>query len=97
MPTAEHMHAAVHAYVRALNAADLDAIVALYADDAVVAAADRNTITERMNARMCSPPYGHEDENTNELPHPGINPISPGNQDQRARARMGIASGEAGG
>lgn len=36
MPTAEHMHAAVHAYVRALNAADLDAIVALYADDAVV-------------------------------------------------------------
>lgn len=36
MPTPEHMHAAVHSYVRALNAADLDAIVALYADDAVV-------------------------------------------------------------
>lgn len=32
----EQMHAAVHAYVRALNAADLDAIVALFADDAVV-------------------------------------------------------------
>ena len=36
MPTPEAMQAAVHAYVRALNAADLDAIVALYADDAVV-------------------------------------------------------------
>jgi steroid delta-isomerase len=30
------MQAAVHAYVRALNTADLDAIVALYADDAVL-------------------------------------------------------------
>ncbi|WP_199534812.1 nuclear transport factor 2 family protein [Rhodoferax lacus] len=30
------MHAVVHSYVRALNAADLDAIVALFADDAVV-------------------------------------------------------------
>ena len=36
MPTSEHMQAAVEAYVRALNAADLDAIVALYADDALV-------------------------------------------------------------
>lgn len=36
MPTPEAMQAAVRAYVRALNAADLDAIVALYADDAVV-------------------------------------------------------------
>lgn len=36
MPTPEQMEAAVHAYVRALNDADLDAIVALYADDAVV-------------------------------------------------------------
>ncbi|MEO6320134.1 MAG: nuclear transport factor 2 family protein [Polaromonas sp.] len=35
-PTPEHMQAAVAAYVRALNAADLDAIVALYADDALV-------------------------------------------------------------
>lgn len=35
-PTPEHMQAAVEAYVRALNAADLDAITALYADDAVV-------------------------------------------------------------
>ncbi|HWT97924.1 MAG TPA: steroid Delta-isomerase [Terriglobales bacterium] len=30
------MEAAVHAYVRALNASDLDAIVALYAEDATV-------------------------------------------------------------
>jgi len=30
------MQAAVRAYIRALNAADLDAIVSLYADDAVV-------------------------------------------------------------
>jgi steroid delta-isomerase len=30
------MQAAVHEYVRALAAADLDAVVALYADDAVV-------------------------------------------------------------
>lgn len=30
------MHAAVHEYVRALNASDLEAVVALYADDAVV-------------------------------------------------------------
>ena len=36
VPTPEHMQAAVEAYVRALNAADLDAIVALYADDALV-------------------------------------------------------------
>ncbi len=36
MPTPEFMQAAVHAYVRALNVADLDAIVALYADDAVL-------------------------------------------------------------
>ncbi|MEP6964671.1 MAG: nuclear transport factor 2 family protein [Polaromonas sp.] len=36
MPTPEHMQAAVEAYVRALNAADLDTIVALYADDALV-------------------------------------------------------------
>lgn len=36
MPTPEHMQASVEAYVRALNASDLDAIVALYADDAVV-------------------------------------------------------------
>ncbi|WP_029527775.1 nuclear transport factor 2 family protein [Polaromonas glacialis] len=36
MPTPEHMQATVEAYVRALNASDLDAIVALYADDAVV-------------------------------------------------------------
>lgn len=36
MPAPEHMQAAVEAYVRALNASDLDAIVALYADDAVV-------------------------------------------------------------
>lgn len=36
MPTPELMQAAVHAYVHALNAADVDAIVALYADDAVV-------------------------------------------------------------
>ena len=36
MPTPEHMQATVAAYVRALNAADLDAIVALYADDALV-------------------------------------------------------------
>ncbi|WP_449595690.1 steroid Delta-isomerase [Polaromonas sp.] len=36
MPTPEHMQAAVEAYVRALNAADLDAITALYADDARV-------------------------------------------------------------
>jgi steroid delta-isomerase len=32
----EQMHAVVHAYVRALNASDLDAIIALYADDAEV-------------------------------------------------------------
>lgn len=36
MRSPEHMQAAVHAYIAALNAADLDAIVALYADDAVV-------------------------------------------------------------
>jgi steroid delta-isomerase len=33
---AARMQAAVHAYVRALNAGDLDAIMALYADGAVV-------------------------------------------------------------
>lgn len=36
MHSPEHMQAAVHAYIAALNTADLDAIVALYADDAVV-------------------------------------------------------------
>lgn len=36
MPTPEMMQAAVQAYVRALNAGDLEAIVALYADDALV-------------------------------------------------------------
>lgn len=36
MPDATAMTAAVHAYVAALNAGDLDAIVALYADDASV-------------------------------------------------------------
>lgn len=36
MPTPEMMQAAVHEYLRALNAADLEAVVALYADDAVV-------------------------------------------------------------
>ena len=36
MPTPEVMQSAVQAYVRALNAADLEAIVALYADDALV-------------------------------------------------------------
>ena len=36
IPTPEQMLAAVEAYVRALNAADLDTIVALYADDALV-------------------------------------------------------------
>ncbi|MEC5214583.1 steroid delta-isomerase [Polaromonas sp. CG_9.5] len=36
MPTPEHMQAVVETYVRALNAADLDAIVALYAEDALV-------------------------------------------------------------
>lgn len=34
--TADPLEAVVHAYVRALNAQDLDAIVALYADDATV-------------------------------------------------------------
>lgn len=36
MPTPAHMQAAVEAYIRALNAGDLDGIVALYAEDAVV-------------------------------------------------------------
>lgn len=36
MPTPEHMQGTIETYVRALNASDLDAIVALYADDAVV-------------------------------------------------------------
>jgi steroid delta-isomerase len=36
MPTVELMQAAVHRYLRALNESDLEAIVALYADDAVV-------------------------------------------------------------
>ena len=35
-PTAEAMQAAVHAYVRALNEGNLDAIVALYAEGAQV-------------------------------------------------------------
>lgn len=35
-PSPEAMRAAVQAYLDALNAGDLDAIVALYADDAVV-------------------------------------------------------------
>ncbi len=35
-PTPEHMQTVVEAYVRALNAGDLDAIVSLYADDAQV-------------------------------------------------------------
>lgn len=36
MNTAEHMSAVVQRYVDALNASDLDGIVALYADDATV-------------------------------------------------------------
>jgi len=36
MTSTETMHAVVHRYIAALNAADLDAIVALYADDATV-------------------------------------------------------------
>ena len=36
MPTPEHMQAAVRAYIAALNAGDIDAIVALYAEDATV-------------------------------------------------------------
>ena len=36
MNTAEHMTAVVHRYVAALNASDLEGIVALYADDATV-------------------------------------------------------------
>lgn len=36
MNTVEHMTAVVHRYVDALNASDLDGIVALYADDATV-------------------------------------------------------------
>ena len=36
MPTPEQMQASVEAYVRALNAADLDTIVSLYAEDAQV-------------------------------------------------------------
>ena len=36
MPDPAAMTAAVHAYVAALNAGDLDGIVALYADDASV-------------------------------------------------------------
>ena len=36
LPTPEHMQAAVQAYIGALNAADLDAIAALYADNALV-------------------------------------------------------------
>lgn len=35
LPTPEHMQAVVAAYLRALHAGDLEAIVALYADDAV--------------------------------------------------------------
>ena len=36
MPTPEQMQAAVETYVRALNAADLDTIISLYAEDALV-------------------------------------------------------------
>ena len=36
MPTPEHMQAAVRAYIAALNAGDIDATVALYAEDATV-------------------------------------------------------------
>ena len=36
MPTPEQMQAAVRAYIAALNAGDIDAIVALYAEDATV-------------------------------------------------------------
>ncbi len=36
MPTPEQMQAAVRAYIAALNANDIDAIVALYAEDATV-------------------------------------------------------------
>lgn len=36
MLTPDVMHTAVHRYIRALNESDLDGIVALYADDAVV-------------------------------------------------------------
>lgn len=36
MPTPSDMEAVVHRYIQALNAADLDAVVGLYADDAVV-------------------------------------------------------------
>ncbi|MEB5967246.1 MULTISPECIES: steroid Delta-isomerase [Comamonas] len=36
MNTVEHMTAVVHRYVAALNAGDLDGIVALFADDATV-------------------------------------------------------------
>lgn len=36
MPTPEQIQAAVETYVRALNAADLDTIVSLYAEDALV-------------------------------------------------------------
>ena len=36
MPTPEQMQAVVRAYIAALNASDIDAIVALYAEDATV-------------------------------------------------------------
>ncbi len=36
IPTPEHMQAAVRAYIAALNAGDINAIVALYAEDATV-------------------------------------------------------------
>lgn len=36
MPNPEAMQAAVHAYVQALNTGDVEAIVALYAEDATV-------------------------------------------------------------
>lgn len=36
MPTPEQMEAAVHEYLRALNASDLDGVVALFAEDATV-------------------------------------------------------------
>ncbi len=36
MPTPQQMEAVVHEYIRALNACDVDAIVALFAEDATV-------------------------------------------------------------
>ena len=36
MPTPEHMIETVHAYLAAINAGDMDAVMALYADNAAV-------------------------------------------------------------